>query len=328
MMGGTMDNTELLAHTESVARRTRKGVSTYKVIRRHERRTSTGERARTLIERADAILALADSFDLVSPSTGRTIVADAIGADHAGRPVYSARTNLTGTDMGLSWQHVVSTSGDTDAAADLAHDVARHRCSQRSALAHLFGVDVGEVGEVGDDGVMPHEDRPFAGWPARTKLPRLVARADERPASVKVANPFPSAWNVGTLTVRAIAAPTDDGRVFVGNDKPRARTESTHGKHVKRAEVRAEASAERRAEASDAVCSALQTDDGKVLAEAWTDADEGSRVSVDLPGGGSLAFTRGTGRPVRFTWTAGDRSASWTSRTVGAAAIRLAPVTD
>jgi hypothetical protein len=326
-----MENSDRLAHSESVARRTRKGVSTFTVTKRHERRTSTGDRARDLIAQADAILAIADSHDLVSPVTGRLIASDAIGADHAGRTVYSARTTLTGTDMGLSWQHVVSTSGDTDAAADLAHDVARHRCSQRSALAHLFGLDVGNVG---DDGVMPHEDRPFAGWPTRYRLPRLIARSDERPAAVTVANPFPSAWNVPTLTVRAIAAPSDDGRVFVGNDAPRVRTESTHGKHVKRAAERAEASADRRAEASDAVCAALQSPDGATLANAWADADDGAKLTVPLPSGGTVTFTRGTGKPVRFTFTIGarehdcERSSTWTSRTIGAAAIRLATLTD
>lgn len=110
---------------------------------------------------------------------------------------------------------------------------------------------------------------------------------------------------------------------WVGTSRfARAITASTdHGTRRKAERARAAA-------ADAAVCDAMTSDVGSVLVEAWTDSEEGSHVEVALPTGGTVKFTRATGKVVRFTWAMGDRSSTWTSRTIGAAAVRLNMLTD
>jgi hypothetical protein len=316
-----MDISTELAHHESVVTRSRKGRSSFRVTRRHARRMGTARTQAIELQRtADRILALAASFDLVSPSTGRTLPADEIGADEHGRPIFHASTALVGTDHGMSWGKVTDTDGDTDAAADLAQSVAHHRTSARSAVAHYFGLSESEC-SIGDHGTIPEQPRHLASWPTRTRVTagRFVPRTNEH-GTVTVDNPWPSDMSVPTVTVHALAAPTDDGRVFVGNGAPVAR-QGVRTKNAARDEARAIEATERK---SEAVAAATTTTNGATLLEAWDGAPEGAPVIVDLPSGGRVKFTRHTGASIRYTWTSGDHRSTWTSRTPVAAAMRLA----
>jgi hypothetical protein len=318
--GGPMDINATLAHHETIATRSRKGRSSFRVTRRHARRMGDERTSAIELQRtADRILALAASYDLVSPSTGRTLPAEHVGDDDKGRPVFHASTALVGTDHGMSWGKVTDTDGDTDAAADLAQSVAHHRTSARAAVAHYFGLPE-SLCEVGDHGTIPEQPRHLASWPTRTRVTagRFAPRANEH-GTAAVANPFPSAWNVPSLTVHALAAPSDDGRVFIGNGAPVARQDA-RGKNAARDEARAEVATERKAEA---VAAATSTSNGTAVIEAFSTAPDGAPVTVDLPAGGRVTFRKGAGK-IRYTWTSGEHRSTWTSRTPVAAALRLA----
>jgi hypothetical protein len=302
-----------LAHSASkVTGGSGKRRRSYEVTQRHERYyvDADGVRhsARSITRAADAMLAVSASYDLVSPVTGRTIEALPDGA----------RLRMVGTDMGLSWQSVVSAPAGTDPRVALAVTEQRH--SQRSAISHYLGsrVSVGCDGIAGDR-TLGAPAPTLATWPLVTSVGSLTPRTGEI-ASVTVANPFRSAGMPAVLTVTSLPAPTGDPeRAYYGHGSSLPRP-AVRGKNSKRDEQRERERAERVASETvgyvDAIADAF-----------YIAADSGAPMAVALPNGLDVRVTVGPSGVASVTITRdGEQLARMKSRTARAVARRVASI--